>query len=219
MGLDMYLEKFPRLNGLTREDIAGLAYRHRTALRNNTQVSLDDLDWSNTKKQIGEDLIATAYVTYYDWDTEHRLPCSSLQQEVGYWRKANAIHMWFVDNVQNGEDDCCYHREVTEDDLLDLRYRCKTIIESTVMVNTKIKNGMHYDFDSQTWQAIMEDGKAVLNPDICEQMLPTTDGFFFGSTEYDQWYMDDIVYTYELCETLLKETDFENEMLFYLSSW
>jgi hypothetical protein len=25
---------------------------------------------------------------------------------VGYWRKANAIHSWFVDHVQNGTDDC-----------------------------------------------------------------------------------------------------------------
>jgi len=23
-----------------------------------------------------------------------------------YWRKANAIHYWFVQNVQNGDDDC-----------------------------------------------------------------------------------------------------------------
>jgi hypothetical protein len=23
-----------------------------------------------------------------------------------YWRKANAIHAWFVDNVQGGNDDC-----------------------------------------------------------------------------------------------------------------
>ena len=27
-------------------------------------------------------------------------------EEVGYWRKANAIHGWFVRNVQNGKDDC-----------------------------------------------------------------------------------------------------------------
>lgn len=26
--------------------------------------------------------------------------------EVGYWRKANAIHGWIVKNVQNGVDDC-----------------------------------------------------------------------------------------------------------------
>lgn len=27
-------------------------------------------------------------------------------EEIGYWRKANAIHKWFVDNVQGGKDDC-----------------------------------------------------------------------------------------------------------------
>lgn len=26
--------------------------------------------------------------------------------DVMYWRKANAIHKWFVDNVQDGEDNC-----------------------------------------------------------------------------------------------------------------
>ena len=27
-------------------------------------------------------------------------------EEVGYWRKANHIHAWFVDNVQDGVDEC-----------------------------------------------------------------------------------------------------------------
>lgn len=26
--------------------------------------------------------------------------------EAAYWRKANQIHKWFVNNVQNGNDDC-----------------------------------------------------------------------------------------------------------------
>lgn len=25
-----------------------------------------------------------------------------IEEEFGYWRKANAVHKWFVDNVQNG---------------------------------------------------------------------------------------------------------------------
>jgi hypothetical protein len=29
-----------------------------------------------------------------------------LSYEAGYWRKANAIHKWFVDNVQDGVDNC-----------------------------------------------------------------------------------------------------------------
>jgi hypothetical protein len=31
---------------------------------------------------------------------------SYIVEEAGYWRKANAIHGWFVDNVQDGVDDC-----------------------------------------------------------------------------------------------------------------
>lgn len=33
------------------------------------------------------------------------LPSISLNVKVGYWRKANQIHQWFVDNVQAGEDN------------------------------------------------------------------------------------------------------------------
>jgi len=31
---------------------------------------------------------------------------SYIVEEVGYWRKANQIHNWFVENVQNGIDEC-----------------------------------------------------------------------------------------------------------------
>ena len=27
-------------------------------------------------------------------------------KEVCYWRKSNAIHNWFVNNIQDGKDDC-----------------------------------------------------------------------------------------------------------------
>ena len=27
-------------------------------------------------------------------------------RETGYWRKANHIHQWFVENIQDGNDDC-----------------------------------------------------------------------------------------------------------------
>lgn len=31
---------------------------------------------------------------------------TSVSVPFGYWRKANAIHNWFVQNVQGGKDDC-----------------------------------------------------------------------------------------------------------------
>jgi hypothetical protein len=32
-----------------------------------------------------------------------------LTAEIGYWRKANQIHAWFVENIQDGEDECKKH--------------------------------------------------------------------------------------------------------------
>jgi hypothetical protein len=49
-----------------------------------------------------------------------------LKYEVGYWRKANAIHRWFVANVQNGVDDCGTY-PVSRDQLRELLRLCKEI--------------------------------------------------------------------------------------------
>ena len=29
-----------------------------------------------------------------------------IEEEAGYWRKSNHIHRWFVENLQDGIDDC-----------------------------------------------------------------------------------------------------------------
>lgn len=39
---------------------------------------------------------------------------------VGYWRKANAIHKWFVDKVQDGVDEC-QRAWVSKDKLKELK--------------------------------------------------------------------------------------------------
>jgi hypothetical protein len=107
-------------------------------------------------------------------------------EEVGYWRKANHIHAWFVENIQGGEDDCDYHREVMREDLEALRDVCHEVL---------------------------------CNPDLAEKLLPTQGGFFFGSTEYDEYYISDIKDTIEIIDKALETTDFDKDMLFYRSSW
>lgn len=48
-------------------------------------------------------------------------------EDIAYWRKANAIHKWFVNNVQNSEDDCRVYEVHTEQlrNLLELCYQVK----------------------------------------------------------------------------------------------
>lgn len=47
--------------------------------------------------------------------------------EVGYWRKANQIHRWFVENIQEGIDEC-QESYVSRDDLEELLNLCKTVL-------------------------------------------------------------------------------------------
>lgn len=110
-------------------------------------------------------------------------------EEVGYWRKANHIHKWFVDNVQNGEDDCGEYR-VEEDQLANLLHICKEVLE---------------------------DGNKA------PELLPTTSGFFFGGTDYNEDYFDDIDSTVNIIESLFKK-DMDGESyldgdIYYSSSW
>lgn len=104
-------------------------------------------------------------------------------EEVGYWRKANQIHRWFVENVQSGTDDCGSYW-VSRDKLEELLDLCKQIKED----NSK-----------------------------AEELLPSQSGFFFGGTEYDEWYYEDINNTIKILEEVLADEggdDFE-----YSSSW
>ena len=52
----------------------------------------------------------------------------SISERIGYWRKANQIHNWFVNNVQGGEDDCESHY-VTLNQLKQLVKACKSVVD------------------------------------------------------------------------------------------
>lgn len=103
--------------------------------------------------------------------------------EVGYWRKSNQIHKWFVDNVQEGNDDCGDYY-VSREQLVELKVLCQTVLA---------------------------------NREKAEELLPAQSGFFFGSTDYDQWYFQELENTISTIDGALalpNEWDFE-----YHSSW
>ncbi len=54
---------------------------------------------------------------------------SYIALEVGYWRKANAVHKWFVDNCQDGHD-ACQEVMVSYAQLQELRTLCVKVIET-----------------------------------------------------------------------------------------
>jgi hypothetical protein len=53
-----------------------------------------------------------------------------------------------------------------------------------------------------------------------EDVLPSTTGFFFGDTEYNEWYFDHLKYTKEELTKLLENFGKGGEWIFYYhSSW
>lgn len=140
---------------------------------------------------------------------------SYISEEVGYWRKANHIHKWFVDNCGDGRDEC-QDMDVSEEQLRDLLKTCKEVIEKCPLevVGKEMVNVL----EGGEFKQVEQDKKVVTNPEIAGELLPTASGFFFGSTEYDEYYFGDIQETVEIIENLLEE-GIENADIVYRASW
>ena len=114
-----------------------------------------------------------------------------IEVEVMYWRKANAIHQWFVNNIQEGEDNCQTYY-VTHSDLHDLL----KIIDTILKTENKEKQG-----------------------ELIDELLPPQSGFFFGSNEIDEWYFEDLKATQNTLTNFLNIEENKRFELYYHSSW
>lgn len=112
------------------------------------------------------------------------IPANEIVFEAAYWRKANHIHQWFVDNVQDGQDNCGYY-DVSGEDIERLISVCEEVLA--------------------------DHSKA-------DELLPTQSGFFFGSTEYDEYYFEDIKQTIKMLKPLL-DKKFDLVSFYYHASW
>lgn len=69
---------------------------------------------------------------YDDFSDIEKVPTKGIkyiEYEIGYWRKVNWIHKWFVDNVQGGKDDCQDHY-VLGKNLKDLKTLCEELLKN-----------------------------------------------------------------------------------------
>lgn len=135
-------------------------------------------------------------------------------EEVAYWRKANQIHKWFVDNCQGGVDDC-RNQYVNVDKLKELVDLCKRVLETVETVEGDISEGTTYYADGRVTHH-QRRGQVVAQTSVAKELLPSQEGFFFGGTDYDEYYLEDLRNTVKQLEPLLDDTEGEYE---YHSSW
>lgn len=187
--------------------------------------------------------------------------------ELVYWRKANMIHNWFVENVQNGKDDCNEY-PVTRDQIVALFERClkaahviqqgkfvlhyygkpkdkkepwnrpvirvpaklvKPIAAKDYITVTKKQSGdgktevNEYGLYQQALDDAAEKLGKVLGRSVSKgskfwlldsattkklsAILPTAEGFFFGTTSYGVYYIEDIFDTIVKLREAIDEMD------------
>lgn len=135
----------------------------------------------------------------------------TVELSVGYWRKANAVHQWFVSNVQEGVDDCKSY-DVGREQLETLRDTCQIILGTVDKGEPVIEK----DFLGQEYTSYPD---AKLDVEVAKAALGTQAGFFFGSTEYDQWYIYDLENTVAQLDAILTDERLKEFDFSYRSSW
>jgi hypothetical protein len=129
--------------------------------------------WQNADADIANDIQRQIGVKYR---------VTEVSIEAMYWRKANQIHDWFVQNVQDGIDDC------------ERYFVSRTMLEKLLV----------------DCQAALDQKDGTI--------LPPSEGFFFGSTEVDADYWNDIERT--AAGISLALTDLGDDWDFeYRASW
>ena len=165
MGLDMYLS--------AKKNVEKVVW---SALRDNEQLSYDSPEAVNPLWKNIVDVADMADVATDIYGVNIEVVC-------GYWRKANQIHNWFVNNIQKGNDNC----------------------------------GEYYVSQSQLQELLDLVNKALDNKD--PNLLPPKDGFFFGGTDIDEWYWQDLKNTKAQLERIFALPQLSDLSFYYSSSW
>jgi len=185
MGLDMYLKLVPKVETieelnemetrLSKAHYAGTLEAELKALQEEKgfkkPISYEISEWVGDEKD------------YLKQSEDYHSPKIVLSKEVGYWRKFNALHAWFVETFQDGVDEC----------------------QSSIVDPNQLQD-LYTDL-------------LKINKKNAKDILPTAGGFFFGGTEYDEYYWQDIEGFVKFLLIFFEQYDFEEHTLVYRASW
>lgn len=137
MGLDMYLE--------ARKFVSGY-------------------DWEKAGTESYQALKVVFGIETSD-DIPDGNPTGTVGLSVMYWRKANAIHKWFVDNCQGGNDDCGEYY-VSNEKLTDLRETCEEVLKNRDAANDLLPPASGFFFgadelDEYYWEYVEHTAEVI----------------------------------------------------------
>ena len=220
MALIMYLTKAPKLQDLMTDEYKTVP--HEDA------VLVDKYFNRQRAKEMGKD----CGDTFKDWCgvSEDKLPDSwtisylsdfynpktiyheqwgeteiySIFDQLARIAKANQIFRWFIENVMDGKPDQQYH-EVTREQLINLFTTCRRVKRKCKLTGHDEWFGDQYSVDEE----------------FAKEYLPLMDerGLFFGTSQYDSVYAEDVINMFNIVKNILYTTDFEKETIYFNAIW
>ena len=201
MGLDMYLTaQFPASEEITATWEALATPEQKTELENDGDCYISGWRWTG-RNGMPDTVPSELYerLSMLTMPGHEGSPSISVvkvgnelraEPKLFYWRKANAIHRWFVDTCQDGVDECQRTR-IHSEQIADLVDRCEQI-------------------------SVAEGREQIA---LAEKLLPTQSGFFFGSLEIDEYYLAGVRETAVDLKARLALLFGRGAELYYQSSW
>lgn len=240
-GLDIYFYKHKPSNGVDKQDVCSLEKDMNETYNSKLQeflkqvkpevesVKTDEesktvlnkiISWLETNKGSNyarlyckryEEGGIEALKEFYAWLQEEG---SSYRESDIYFRKYNWVYAFFQSFL---EDEAC----IVEKHLIeDIIHKCRTVIaaaEKCGINMPKIQNGKIENVDIVEWnKKIDECPNDWIN--TAKTTLPTKAGFFFGTTDYDFYYLLSIVRAIADFQNLLEDWK-EGEICWVDMSW
>lgn len=135
------------------------------------------------------------------------------------------LDMYLFKHKKFRDNDEEFNKLVRQNEEEILYWRKANMIRSWFVNHTALlsdDDGVHILISRETLELLKQDLEDTLNDyKLATVLFPTSSGFFFGSTDYDEYYWEDLKYTFEEVTKILDEdiVDWDNEVVEYYDSW
>lgn len=113
--------------------------------------------------------------------------------EIAYFRKVNPLHGWILRKTCSDPKSNCEYIEINKEMMIELSNLLGQVLDKKN--NEGIEKAINFAWSN----------------------YPVMSGFFFGSSEYDGDYFDDVKYTKDKIDEIISEWDDESKYYYY--SW
>ena len=107
---------------------------------------------------------------------------TTIVEEVGYWRKANQIHRWFVENVQDNVDNCgeYFVPKVRLEELLEL---CQKVKANNSLAGELLPTGTGFFFGGEEYDGwYFNDIETTI--EVLKEALSDDDASYYYSSSW-----------------------------------